>query len=66
MNDLRDMSDRFDNIASQFQEIEQYNILIEEHRMKMPEKNKSKFKDTQTLLINTRKRMEDGLEAAEG
>ena len=32
----------------------------------MPEKNKSKFKETQSLLINTRKKMEEGLEAAEG
>lgn len=31
----------------------------------MPDKNKSKFKETQTLLINTRKKMEEGLEAGE-
>ena len=31
----------------------------------MPEGNKSKFKETQSLLINTRKKMEEGLENGE-
>ena len=31
----------------------------------MPEKNKKKFKETQSLLINTRKKMEEGLENGE-
>ena len=64
-NNLKGLSERFENLASMFQEIEQYNILIDEHRIKMPEKNKSKFKETQQLLFNTRKKMEEGLEAGE-
>ena len=65
MNDLNDLSGRFDNLATQFQEIEQYNILMDEHKIKLPDKNKSKFKETQGFLINTRKEMEKGLENGE-
>jgi len=38
---------------------------MDEHKIKLPDKNKAKFKETQTLLINTRKKMEEGLEAGE-
>lgn len=38
---------------------------MDEHKIKMPDKNKAKFKETQSLLINTRKKMEEGLEAGE-
>lgn len=31
----------------------------------MPEKNKNKYKETQSLIINTRRKMEEGLEAGE-
>ena len=31
----------------------------------MPEKNKTKFKETQSLLLNTKKKMEEGLENGE-
>lgn len=61
MGDLNSLSERFDNLASSFQEIEQYNIIMDEHKIKFPDKNKAKFKETQSLLINTRKKMEEGL-----
>lgn len=38
---------------------------MDEHKIKLPDKNKAKFKETQALLINTRKKMEEGLEAGE-
>ena len=66
MGNLRDLSERFDSLTEKFQEIEQYNIIIDEHRIKYPEKNKSKYKETSALLINTRKKMEEGIEAGEG
>lgn len=62
---MRDLSERFDILATSFQEIEQYNILMDEHKIKVPDKNKAKFKETQSLLINTRKKMEEGLESGE-
>ena len=46
-------------------EVEQYNIIIDEYIRKHPEKNKNKFKETQQLLMNTRKKMEEGLENGE-
>ena len=66
MSDLRDLQDRIDTLMEKFQEIEQYNIIIEENRIKYPERNKAKYKETSLLLINTRKKMEEGLEAGEG
>ena len=50
-----------------FQEIEQFNILIDEHKIikESEKKNKLKFKETQTLLISTRKKMEEGLQDGE-
>lgn len=38
---------------------------MDEHKIKLPDKNKSKFKETQSLLISTRKKMEEGLESGE-
>ena len=40
MSDLKIVSERFDELTSLFQEIEQYNILIDEHKIKVVEKNK--------------------------
>lgn len=65
MKDLKELSEKFDKITDRFQEIEQYNIIIENHRIKYPEKNKSKFKEVSNLLTNTRKKMEEGLENGE-
>lgn len=63
--DLEELNDRFNDFTDKFQVVEQYNILIDEHRIKMPEKNKKKFKETQSLIINTRKKLEEGLENCE-
>lgn len=65
MKDLNELSGKFDTLTSNFQEIEQYNILMDEHKIKLPDKNKAKFKETFALLTNTRKKMEEGLEAGE-
>jgi hypothetical protein len=38
---------------------------MDEHKIKLPDKNKAKFKETFALLTNTRKKMEEGLESGE-
>jgi len=64
-SDLKALYESFDKLTEKFQEIEQYNIIIEEHKIKYPDKNKKKFKDVQAKLSNTRKEMEKGLENGE-
>jgi uncharacterized membrane protein len=39
-----------DDYTDRFQQIEQLHIVMDEYKIKLPEKNKSKFKDTHSAL----------------
>ena len=55
-----------DTMMERFQDIDALNIIMEDFRIKLPERNKSRFKETQKLIIETKKRMEAGIQANEG
>ena len=45
--DITDLAERFDSLTERFLEIEQYNIIMDELKIKMiDKKNANKFKET--------------------
>ena len=54
-----------ENYTDRFQQVEQLHIVMDEYKIKLPEKNKSKFKDTHTALKSVRNKLEEGLDAGE-
>jgi uncharacterized protein YozE (UPF0346 family) len=65
MGYLRKQADRMDNLTTRFDEIQQLSIIIYDYKIKMPERNNIKFKETQSLLKVVRVALEDGLESGE-
>lgn len=59
------MDGLIDEYTDRFQSIEQLKIVMEEHHIKISEKNKSKYKDTHNALKNVRQKLQEGLEAGE-
>ena len=54
-----------DNITTRFDEIQQLQIIISDFKVKMPERNNSRFKETQQYLKVVRAGLEEGLEHGE-
>jgi hypothetical protein len=54
-----------DDYSSAFHETERLMILMEEHRIQMPERNRMKVRETQTLLIDTKKAMVEAFEGSQ-
>jgi len=54
-----------DDYTDRFQGVEQLHIVMENFHIKIPEKNRSKFKDTHSALKSVRQRLQDGLESGE-
>lgn len=52
-----------DVFSSIFHETERLGLLMEEHRIKFPERNRNKLKETQTLLIDTKRAMVEAFES---
>lgn len=65
MKYLTKISESIDDYTDRFQAIEQLHMVMDEYKIKLPEKNKSKFKDTHSALKNVRSKLEEGLEAGE-
>jgi hypothetical protein len=65
MKYLWKMDAQIDDYTDRFQQIEQLHIVMDEYKIKLPEKNKSKFKDTHSALKSVRHKLEEGLEAGE-
>jgi hypothetical protein len=63
MNTMRDITDHLDDSISKFYEAERLLLLIDEHKIKVPERNRTKLRETQALVFDTKKAM---LEAFEG
>ena len=63
---LADLEMQMEKYLERFHDIESLNIIMEDFRVKLPERNKSRFKETQKLIGETRKRMEEGIQANEG
>lgn len=59
------MDASIDDYTDRFQGVEQIHIVMESYHIKIPEKNKSKFKDTHSALKSVRQKLQDGLEAGE-
>ena len=54
-----------DDYTDRFQQVEQLHIVMDECKIKLPEKNKSKFKDTHTALKSARNKLQEGLDSGE-
>jgi dynein heavy chain, axonemal len=65
MKYLWKMDGLIDEYTDRFQSIEQLKIVMEEHHIKISEKNKAKYKDTHNALKNVRQKLQEGLEAGE-
>ena len=65
MKYLWKMDSWIDDFTDRFQQIEQLHIVMDEYKVKFPEKNKSKFKDTHAALKSVRTKLEEGLQAGE-
>jgi hypothetical protein len=65
MNSLREITEHMDDYSSAFHETERLMILMEEHRIQMPERNRMKVRETQTLLIDTKKAMVEAFEGSQ-
>jgi hypothetical protein len=66
MTSLRDITEHMDNYSSGFYEAERLNLLLDEHKIKMPERNRTKLKETQALVIDTKKAMVEAFESSQG
>ena len=64
MNHLRELTGRMDHYSSTFHETERLAILMEEHRIKFPERNRNKLRETQSLFLETKKAMVDAFESS--
>lgn len=65
MKYLWKMDASIDDFTDRFQGIEQLHIVMENYHIKIPEKNKSKFKDTHNALKSVRQKLQEGLESGE-
>ena len=65
MKYLWKMDGSIDEFTDRFQSIEQLHNVMEEYSIKIPEKNKSKFKDTYNALKSVRQKLQEGLESGE-
>ena len=43
---LRDLTERMDSYSTNFHDTERIGLLMEEHRIKFPERNRNKLKET--------------------
>jgi len=65
MSDLTRLEGKIDDFRIKNQEVDQFNIMIEKNHIKAPEKLKQKTKETNRLLLETTKKMEEGLQQGE-
>ena len=59
------MDGSIDDFTDRFQGVEQLHIVMENFHIKIPEKNRSKFKDTHSALKSVRQKLQEGLESGE-
>ena len=62
---LNSLEERMTDITDAFQVVEQIHIVMDEYRIKLPERNKLKFKDTHQTLKSVRSKLEENLQASE-
>jgi hypothetical protein len=55
-----------DDYSSSFHEAERLLMLMEEHKIRLPERNRTKLRETQALVIDTKKAMVDAFEGSQG
>lgn len=65
MSNLRELTGRMDHYQTQFHEADQFGILMEENLIKFPERNRTKLKETQALLIDTKRTMIEVFESSQ-
>lgn len=65
MNYIRDLTERMDVYNTNFYETERMGLLMEEHRIKFPERNRNRLKETQSLLIDTKRAMVEAFEGSQ-
>lgn len=65
MNNLRELTSRMDEYSTTFHETERLGILMEEHRIKFPERNRNKLKETQGLMLDTKRAMVEAFESSQ-
>lgn len=65
MNYIRDLTERMDTYNTNFHETERMGLLMDEHKIKFPDRNRNKLKETQSLLIDTKKAMVEAFEGSQ-
>jgi hypothetical protein len=65
MTNLRELTGRMDHYSSYFHETDRIGLLMEEHKIKFPERNRNKLNETQSLLIETKRAMFDAFESSQ-
>ena len=53
-----------DTYNTNFHETERMGLLMDEHKIKFPDRNRNKLKETQSLLIDTKKAMVEAFEGS--
>lgn len=66
MSSLRDITEHMDDFTSQFHEAERLLMLMDEHKIRLPERNRTKLRETQALVIDTKKAMVEAFEGSQG
>ena len=66
MNSLRDITEHMDDYTSRFYEAERLLVLMDEHKIRLPERNRTKLRETQALVIDTKKAMVEAFEGSQG
>ena len=66
ISSLRDITSNMDDYSSSFHEAERLLMLMEEHKIRLPERNRTKLRETQALVIDTKKAMVDAFEGSQG
>lgn len=54
-----------DEYSTSFHDTERLGILMEEHRIKFPERNRNKLKETQSLMLDTKRGMVEAFESSQ-
>lgn len=65
MNHLREITEQMDKYTTDFHEAEQLLQLMDEHKIQNQERNRTKIRETQTLLLETKKAMVEAFESSQ-
>jgi dynein heavy chain len=65
MKYLEELDAKMDSFTDRFQQVEQLHIVMDTNKIKIPEKNNQRFKDTLAALKHVRNKLEECVEAGD-